>query len=101
MICVQRVLASVFTYSQVRLKLDKRHSCHGSGTESAELPLAQTTTMARAGLTFFALFAILFAVYFEFSLKARISSSGVWRKVEPVGNTNCKKVETLQACESV
>ncbi|KAI0000399.1 hypothetical protein BJV77DRAFT_385940 [Russula vinacea] len=57
--------------------------------------------MARAGLTFFALFAILIAVYFEFSLKARLSSLGVWRKVEPVGNTNCNKVETLQACEKI
>ena len=57
--------------------------------------------MARVGLTFFAAFILLFAVYFEFSLKARLSSLGVWRKVEPVGNTNCKKVETLQACESV
>jgi arylesterase/paraoxonase len=57
--------------------------------------------MARAGLTFFALLAILIAVYFEFSLKARLSAFGVWRKLEPVGNTNCNKVETLQACESV
>ncbi|KAF8482765.1 hypothetical protein DFH94DRAFT_729488 [Russula ochroleuca] len=57
--------------------------------------------MARAGLTFFALFTILIAVYFEFSLKARLSSLGVWRKVEPVGNQNCNKVETLQACEKI
>ena len=56
--------------------------------------------MARVGLTFFAAFIILFAVYFEFSLKARLTAVGVWREVEPVGNTKCKKVETLQACES-
>ena len=71
------------------------------GCQHVNFYSSQSTTMARTGLTVFALFAILIAVYFEFSLKARLSSFGVWRKVEPVGNTNCNKVETLQACESV
>ncbi len=57
--------------------------------------------MARAGLTLFAFFAMLIAVYYEFSLKARLASIGIWRKVEAVGNTNCNRVEALQACESV
>ncbi len=57
--------------------------------------------MARTRLTFFALLAIVIAVYYQYSLKARLVSIGVWREVEAVGNTNCNKVETLQACESV
>ncbi len=57
--------------------------------------------MARAGLILFAFFAIPIAVYYEFSLKARLASIGIWRKVEAVGNTNCNRVEALQACESV
>ncbi|KAH9040976.1 hypothetical protein EDB85DRAFT_1923250 [Lactarius pseudohatsudake] len=47
--------------------------------------------MARILLAFSALFAILFAVYYQVSLKA----------IPPVGNTDCKKVETLQACEKI
>ena len=58
------------------------------------------TTMASSGFTFLALLAILLAVYYELSLKAILSTYGVWRKIEPVGNANCKKVEALQACES-
>ena len=57
------------------------------------------TTMA-SGFTFLALLAILLAAYYELSLKAVLSGFGVWRKIEPVGNANCKKVEALQACES-
>lgn len=59
--------------------------------------------MARAGLTLFALLAILVAVYHEFFFKALLVSVGVLtrKKIETVGNTNCNKVETLQACESV
>jgi hypothetical protein len=59
--------------------------------------------MARAGLTLFALLAILIAVYHESLIKALLDSVGVltWTKLEPVGNKNCNKVETLQACESV
>lgn len=53
-----------------------------------------------SGFTFLALLAILLAVYYELSLKAVLSAFGVWRTIEPVGNTNCKKVEALQACES-
>ena len=57
------------------------------------------TTMA-SGFTFLALLAILLAAYYELSLKAVLSGFGVWRKIEPIGNANCKKVEALQACES-
>jgi hypothetical protein len=59
--------------------------------------------MARSGFTLFTLLAILIAVYHEFFLKALIDSVGALtrRKPETVGNTNCNKVETLQACESV
>jgi len=57
--------------------------------------------MPRAGLTFFALSAILVAVYYELSLKALLSAFGVWRAIESVGNTNCHSVEALQACEKV
>jgi hypothetical protein len=58
--------------------------------------------MARAGFTLFALLAILIAVYHEYFLKALLDSVGVLtrKKLEMVGNTNCRKVETLQACES-
>ena len=58
------------------------------------------TTMASSGFTFLALLAILLAVYYELSLKAVLSGFGVWQKIEPIGNANCKKVEALQACES-
>ena len=60
-------------------------------------------TMARAGFTFVALLAILIAVYHEFFLKSLLHSVGILtrKKLETVGNTNCNKVETLQACESV
>lgn len=59
--------------------------------------------MARAGFTLFALLAILTAVYHEFFLKALLDSVGALtrNKLETVGNTNCNKVEKLQACESV
>jgi hypothetical protein len=59
--------------------------------------------MARVGFTLFALLAILIAVYHEFFLKALVDSVGALtrRKLVTVGNTNCNKVETLQACESV
>jgi hypothetical protein len=59
--------------------------------------------MARAGFILFPLFAILIAVYHEFFFKALLASVGVLtrKKLETVGNTNCNKVETLQACESV
>ncbi|KAH9007999.1 hypothetical protein EDB85DRAFT_2069107 [Lactarius pseudohatsudake] len=57
--------------------------------------------MARILLAFSALFAILFAVYYQVSLKAILSANGLWRAIEPVGNTDCKKVETLQACEKI
>jgi hypothetical protein len=59
--------------------------------------------MARVGFTLFALLAILIAVYHQFFLKALLDSVRVLtrRKLETVGNTNCNKVETLQACESV
>ncbi|KAI0276382.1 serum paraoxonase/arylesterase [Russula aff. rugulosa BPL654] len=59
--------------------------------------------MARAGFTLFALLAILIAVYHEYFLKALLDSVGVLtrKKIEMVGNTNCKKVETLQACEKL
>lgn len=56
--------------------------------------------MARAGLTYLALLAVLFALYYELSFKAILSTNGVWRKIESVGNTDCIKVEALQACES-
>lgn len=56
--------------------------------------------MARAGLTYLALLALLFAVYYELSFKAILSANGVWRKIESVGNTDCSKVQALQACES-
>ena len=57
--------------------------------------------MARTLLTsFFAILAVLLAVYYQVSLKAILSANGIWRAIEPVGNTNCKKVEALQACES-
>jgi hypothetical protein len=56
--------------------------------------------MAGAALTAFALLAILIAVYYELSFKALLSANGVWREIEPAGNTRCKKVEGLQACES-
>lgn len=54
-----------------------------------------------SGFTFLALLAILLAVYYELSLKAVLSGFGVWRKIEPIGNANCKKVEALQACEKI
>ncbi|KAF8492341.1 serum paraoxonase/arylesterase [Russula emetica] len=59
--------------------------------------------MARVGFTLFALLAILIAVYHEFFLKALLDSVAVWtrKKLETVGNTNCNKVETLQACEKL
>jgi cell division septal protein FtsQ len=59
--------------------------------------------MARAGFTLFALLAILIAVYHEFFIMTLIDSVGALtrKKVEMVGNTNCSKVKTLQACESV
>jgi hypothetical protein len=59
--------------------------------------------MARASFTLFALLAILIAAYPQFFLKALLDSVGVLtrRKLETAGNTNCNKVETLQACESV
>jgi len=57
--------------------------------------------MARSALTAFALLAILIAVYYELSFKAVLSAHGVWREIEPAGNTRCKKVEGLQACEKI
>jgi hypothetical protein len=59
--------------------------------------------MARTGFTIFALLAIFIAVYHEFFLKTLLDSVAVLtrKKLETVGNTNCNKVETLQACESV
>lgn len=57
--------------------------------------------MPRVGLTFFALSAILVAVYYELSLKALLSVFGVWRAIESVGNANCNSVEALQACEKI
>jgi len=38
-------------------------------------------------------------VYYKNSLKARLASISVWKKIEAVGNANCNKVEMLQACE--
>lgn len=63
-------------------------------------PIDRQLLMARIGLTFLALFTTLFAVYYELSLKAILSANGVWRKIESVGNTNCIKIQALQACES-
>jgi hypothetical protein len=57
--------------------------------------------MARIWLTLSALLAILFAVYYQISLKAVLSANGVWRVIEPVGNAHCIKVESLQACEKM
>jgi hypothetical protein len=59
--------------------------------------------MARAGFTLFALLAILISVYHEAFLKALLDLAAVWTgtKLESLGNTNCNKVESLQACESV
>jgi len=57
--------------------------------------------MARIWLTLSAFLAILFAVYYQISLKAVLSANGIWRAIEPVGNTDCKKVEVLQACEKM
>jgi len=59
--------------------------------------------MARSGFTLFPLLAILIAAYRGVFLKVLIDSVGALtrRKLETVGNTNCNKVETLQACESV
>lgn len=59
--------------------------------------------MARAGFAIIALLAILISVYQEFFFNALLASVGVLtrKKIEAVGNTNCNKVETLQACESV
>ena len=58
--------------------------------------------MGRSGFTLFALVAILIAVYHGFFLKVLIDSVGALtrKKPETVGNENCNKVETLQACES-
>ncbi|KAI9463701.1 hypothetical protein BJY52DRAFT_1202962 [Lactarius psammicola] len=36
--------------------------------------------------------AILSAVYYQISPKAILSANGTWRAIEPVGNTNCKKI---------
>jgi hypothetical protein len=49
------------------------------------------------------LLAILIAVYHEFAIKFLLESVGALtrKKVEMVGNTNCNKVETLQACEKI
>ena len=60
----------------------------------------QPPSMARTSLTLFALLAILFAVYYQISLKHLLSANGIWRAIESVGNADCKKLETLQACES-
>lgn len=57
--------------------------------------------MARIWLTLSALLAILSAAYYQISLKAILSANGIWRTIEPVGNTGCKKVEILQACEKI
>jgi len=57
--------------------------------------------MARTSLALSALLAILLAVYYQISLKHLLSANGIWRTIEPVGNANCKKVETLQACEKI
>ncbi|KAI9456620.1 hypothetical protein F5148DRAFT_1277113 [Russula earlei] len=57
--------------------------------------------MPQAGLTLFAISAILIAVYYELSLKARLSAIGVGRVIEPLGNTDCANVEELQACEKI
>ncbi|KAI9442366.1 hypothetical protein H4582DRAFT_1928015 [Lactarius indigo] len=57
--------------------------------------------MARILPAFSGLFAILLAVYYQISLKSTLSVNGIWRAIEPVGNTACKKVETLQACEKI
>ena len=59
--------------------------------------------MARTGFTIFALLAILIAVYQQFFFNALLASVGVLtrKKVEAVSNTNCNKVEPLQACESM
>ena len=56
--------------------------------------------MARVWLTLSAFLAVLFAAYYQISLKAVLSVNGIWRSIESVGNTGCKMVESLQACES-
>ena len=47
--------------------------------------------------------ALLLAVltgFYQYSLKYTLETSGVWRKVNPIGNTGCETVPALQACES-
>jgi hypothetical protein len=70
--------------------------------DGQSIKLVQTTLMARVGFTLFALLAILISVYHEIFIKTLLDSIGALtrKKVEMVGNTNCQKVETLQACES-
>ncbi|KAI0256143.1 serum paraoxonase/arylesterase [Lactifluus subvellereus] len=57
--------------------------------------------MGRTLLTSSAILAVLLAVYYQVSLKAILTANGIWRVIEPVGNTNCKKEEALQACEKI
>ncbi|KAI0268669.1 serum paraoxonase/arylesterase [Gloeopeniophorella convolvens] len=57
--------------------------------------------MARTWAVISAVLATAFAVYYQLLLKTMLSNYGFWREVEPVGNTNCKQIEALQACEKI
>jgi len=48
-----------------------------------------------------ALLLAVLAGFYQYSLKYTLETSGVWRKVNPIGNTGCETVPALQACEKI